>query len=113
MLPGRWVRAEAQVTLEQLAVFLQTTARPGSVMSHETAAELFGFPLPKAPTWAGGAPLQCRGPHAARTSGGLLVAHLPSSDPVISHRGLTMSHPLIAIRDIAAQPGGWRARCRG
>lgn len=104
VLPGWWVRAEADVSLQQLASIVQTRFRPGAVISHETAAELFGFPLPRKLTYAGGAPIRCRGPKdTARTAGALVIAHLASSEPSMTHRGLEISHPLIALQEIAAK----------
>lgn len=102
VFPGWWVRDDARVTLEELIPVFQQRVRPGAVVSHETAAELYGFPLPTSLTWAGGAPIHCRGPRdAARTSGRLVVAHPESAAPAFSHRGVAMSSPLVAIRDIA------------
>lgn len=104
VLPGWWVRAEANVPLQQVAAILQSQVRPGAVITHESAAELFGFPLPRKLTYAAGAPIHCRGPASmSRTAGALVVAHLPSSEPTLKHRVLEISHPLVALQEIATK----------
>ncbi|MGO2023036.1 MAG: hypothetical protein ACTH2N_11760, partial [Brachybacterium tyrofermentans] len=104
VLPGWWVRAEADVSLRQLAAIVQSRLRPGTVISHESAAELFGFPLPRQLTYAGGAPIHCRGPaNMSRTAGTLVIAHLPSREPTLTHRSLVISHPLVALQEIATR----------
>ena len=102
VFPGWWMRADVETSLEQLARVFQSAVRPGAVFSHETAAELVGFPLPRTLTHAFGAPIHCRGPEGApRTSGGLVVVHQPMDEPACVHEGLEISHPLIALREIA------------
>lgn len=104
VFPGRWMRTDAEPDLTVLAMVLQQSLRPGTVISHESAAELHGFPLPGALTRAGGAALHCRGPEgAARTVGGLLVTHPYTDGRSIRHGGITLSHPVVALQEIAAR----------
>lgn len=104
--PGWWMRSDAEPTLSTLAEVFQQSIRPGTVISHETAAEIFGFPLPRAMTREGGAPLHCRGPDGrGRARGGLVVVHRPSAAPTIRLDGITMSHPLVALQELAPRLG--------
>lgn len=114
VFPGWWMRADAQPTLSTLAEVFQHSIRPGAVISHETAAELFGFPLPRAMTRQGGAPLHCRGPEGrGRGSGGLVVVHRPAVAPTIRLDGITMSHPLVALQAGTASRAGRPGRLPG
>lgn len=102
VLPGWWARADADLTLERVARFLVTHVRPGAVLSHQTAAELLGVPLPVPLTCEGGAALHCRGPKGTgATAGALVVVHQPLEQETIRHRGLPLVHPLLALQDIA------------
>jgi hypothetical protein len=102
VFPGWWMRSDAEPTLSTLAEVFQQSIRPGAVISHETAAEIFGFPLPRAMSRGGGAPLHCRGPDGrGHTSGGLVVVHRPVAAPTIRLDGITMSHPLVALQELA------------
>lgn len=102
VFPGSWVRADADLTLETLSRFFLAHMRPGAVLSHQTAAELIGVPLPRALTYDGGSAIHCRGPDlTSPTVGSLVVVHQPLPRRAISHSGLVMSHPLSALQDIA------------
>jgi hypothetical protein len=80
----------------------QREVAPGAVISHETAAELFLIPLPQEFTHDGGAPLHLRvSAGAAARSTQLLTVHVRAEAPVIFHHGLMMSHPVIAVQEIA------------
>lgn len=105
VLPGYFARADALPSLAETARLLQVTVRPGSIISHQTAAELLGFPLPVAMTSEGGAALHCRGPaDAPRTTGKLVVVHGPDgSRPGVSLRGVGVSDPVLVLRDIACK----------
>lgn len=104
VFPSWWARADAVLTLEELSRFFLTHIRPGAVLSHQTAAELIGVPLPRTLTFGGGAAIHCRGPAGlSPTAGALVVVHRPLPQSEISYSGLVMSHPLIALQDLAAK----------
>ncbi|MGP9611921.1 DUF559 domain-containing protein [Brachybacterium sp. AOP42-B2-9] len=104
VLPGWWARSDAELALEGLARFFVTHVRPGAVLSHQTAAEILGVPLPVPLTLVGGSALHCRGPGGTgATAGSLVVVHAALAQREISHKGLPMVHPLLALQDIAAR----------
>ena len=41
------MRSDAEPTVSTLAELFQQSIRPGTVICHETAAEIFGFPCPE------------------------------------------------------------------
>ncbi|MGO1480706.1 MAG: DUF559 domain-containing protein [Brachybacterium sp.] len=104
VFPGWWARADAALTLEPLATFFLRDMRPGAVLSHQTAAELIGIPLPRELTYEGGSAIHCRGPDGTiPTAGSLVVVHQAVPQPEVTSAGLVMSHPLRALQDVAAQ----------
>lgn len=104
VFPGWWARADAGLTLQTLAGFFLEHVRPGAVLSHQTAAELMGLPLPRPLTHALGSAIHCRGPDTAgRTAGALIVAHQSRDQPLVTAGGLVMAHPLFALQDIASR----------
>lgn len=101
-LAGYCTRTDAPAPLARVAGLLQKIVVPGAVISHETAAELFGFPLPTELTHAGGAPLHCTTgdgglPRVRRT----VIVHSASSVERVRFRGLSISPPLEVLRQIA------------
>ena len=101
-IPGYVMRTDAPADLRSIAEVVQRRLRPGAVISHETAAEIFRFPLPKDLTREGGAPIRCRVTAGGkRTAGRLLVVHVRAAAPTIRFHGLTISHPVIALQEIA------------
>lgn len=105
VLPGYFARSDALPSLAETARLLQGTLRPRSIISHQTAAELLGFPLPVEMTSEGGAALHCRGPVGApRTTGKLVVVHgADGSRPAVSLRGVEVSDPVLVLRDLGCQ----------
>lgn len=102
VLPGIFTRADAPADLRSIAIAAQRTICPGAVISHETAAELFGFPLPHELTAAGGARVHCRiAQGTSARSSALLAVHLRAEAPVIRHHGVRMSHPVVALQESA------------
>lgn len=102
VLPGYVTRADAPAGLRAIALVAQRQFIPGAVISRETAAELFGIPLPHDLTHDGGASVHLRvatGAAARRTS--LINVHVQGPAPVIRHHGVTMSHPVVAVQEIA------------
>lgn len=101
-LPGHFTRADAPADLREIALTVQRSVCPGAAISHETAAELFEFPLPQELTAAGGAPVHCRiVDGASARSSPLLTVHVRAQAPVIRYHGVTMSHPVVALQEIA------------
>lgn len=104
VFPGWWARADTELTLAVLGAFFQKHVRPGAVLSHQTAAELVGIPLPRKLTADGGSAIHCRGPFASSpTAGSLVVVHRSLPQLEITYSSVVMSHPLSALQDIAAQ----------
>lgn len=102
VLPGFYTRSDAPADLRAIALTVQNSVCPGAVISHETAAELFEFPLPHELSREGGATVHCRADEgmSARASA-LLTVHVRARAPVIRRHGVTMSHPVIALQEIA------------
>lgn len=102
VLPGFYTRSDAPADLRAIALTVQNSVCPGAVISHETAAELFEFPLPPELSREGGASVHCRAEKgtSARASA-LLTVHIRSGAPVIRRHGVVMSHPVIALQEIA------------
>ena len=104
VLPGYFTRSDAPADLRSIALIAQTVLFPGAVVSHETAAELFLIPLPRDLTHDGGASVHVGAPGgttARRTP--LLTVHVRGESPVIRHHGITMSHPVVAVQEIAGR----------
>lgn len=101
-LPGVYCRADAPASLHEIARVLQQRIVPGSTISHQTAAELLGLPLPRRLTREGGARLHCRvaRPGSAR-SGRLLVVHRGAPALRYRWRGVELSHPLVVLQELS------------
>lgn len=101
-VPGFFMRADAPADLRTIADVVQRDVRPGVVISHGTAAELYGFPLPRELTREGGAPISCRIVGSGKkTSGALLEVYVRAEAPTIRFLGLTVSHPVTTLQEIA------------
>lgn len=101
-VPGFFMRADAPADLRAIAEVVQRYVRPGAVISDVTAAELLDFPLPQPMTRAGGAPIHCRVTgEGTKTSSALLEVHVRAKTRTIRFHGLTLSHPVIALQEIA------------
>ena len=102
VFPGWWARADAELSLEELARFFVTHIRPGAVLSHQTAAEILRVSLPRPLTVTGGSAVHCRGPEGTVASSGSLVGvHQVVEQPQVPYQGLPLVHPLFALQDIA------------
>lgn len=101
MLPGHYTRTDRPASLHEIAWTLQVEVRPGVVISHETAAELYGLPLPRALTWRFGAPVHGSLEVGYPSSGRLLIVHRATRLGKQRHRALIMVPPLVAIQQIA------------
>lgn len=102
VLPGWYTRTDHPAGLRTVALTAQQVLGPDAVVSDETAAELFGMRLPDRMTRRGGAAVHLRspkGPSPRATS--LLVVHRRAVSATIRHQGVTMSHPLVALQEIA------------
>ena len=113
-LPGMCTRADAPAPLPLVARALQHHVRPEATMSHTTALELLGLPVPRKQRWAEGEPLHCRaGPGGHRSVTPRIVMHAPravaDSEPpnpltavaTIHWRGIALRHPLLALQECA------------
>lgn len=101
-LPGFCTRADAPADLFTVARVLQRHVRPGAVISHTTALELLGVPLPRERCWANGEPLHCRATQERyRSRTNRIIAHAPRSSPHLRWRGIDVVHPLVALQDCA------------
>lgn len=99
-LPGFCMRADAPASLASVARVLQTHVRPGAAISHTTALELLGLPLPRSQQWEHGEPLHCRAlqtSHRCVTS--RIIVHGPRPVPLFEYKGITLVHPLVALQD--------------
>lgn len=99
---GYCTRADRPATLLQIARVLQRSVVPGAVISHVTAAEILGFPLPRKHTRAGGALLHCTveagGP---RRAGRTVVVHTVATLERKRYRGLDLPSVLDVLLQIA------------
>lgn len=104
VLPGCYTRADAPASLHEIARVLQVRRMPGATISHESAAELLGLPLPMHLTRAGGALIHCRSGAGGRVRRGRLV-HAHPSDPPLRYRvrGLLVSHPVVVLQELTAR----------
>lgn len=103
-LAGYCTRADKPASLARVAGLVQKVLFPDAVMSHATAAELFGFPLPVELTHAGGSPVHCtvdeEGQRRVRRT---MVVHSAPSPQSIRFRGLKVTPPLTVLQQIAPQ----------
>lgn len=106
VLPGFYTRADAPASLLTTVRLLCTTVEPGAVLSHETAAELMGLPLPRALTRAEGAPLHCSFARAGTRRPSRTVV-VPPRTPSVQYRvgGVRTSHPVVVLQELTAHLG--------
>lgn len=98
---GCFARADAPPTLHERARVLQRSIVAGSIISHSTAARLYGFPLPRTMTTCEEV-LHCRvPPECSARRGRWLSTHPMHPGPTMRWAGLTLSHPLEVLREIA------------
>lgn len=102
VLPAHYSRSDHPADLRAVALAAQRLVGGAAVVSDETAAELFGIRLPRRLTREGGAPIHLRlAEGAAPRSTPLLIVHRRSPARTIRHHAVVMSHPLIALQEIA------------
>lgn len=101
-LPGYCARTDAPVPLIAVAQVLQNEVRPGAVISHTTALELLGLPLPQRCEWSAGEPLHCRASsERQRSVTSRIIVHAPRASAAFRWKGIVLSHPLVALQDSA------------
>ncbi len=101
-LPGMCARADSPVELISAARALQNRVRPGTVISHTTALELLGLPLPRRHRWQHGEPLHSRAASdQGRSRTRRIIVHGPRSAPRFRWKGVELYHLLIALQDCA------------
>lgn len=105
-LPGHYMRADAPAPLELIARTLCDTILPGAVISHQTAAELYGWPVPQRLSYADAGLLHCRLPPADRRSAGRSVhVHRRLVGPESRWARMPVSPPLEVLCDVAGAFG--------
>lgn len=101
-LPGICCRADAPASLHEIARVLQLHVVPGAVISHATAAELYGIPVPVALTRDRQQPLHCTVPSGeGRHRTARLIVHESAQLTAVEHRGLRMTDPVTTLQQIA------------
>ncbi|PMC75073.1 MULTISPECIES: endonuclease domain-containing protein [unclassified Brachybacterium] len=101
-LPGFVTRADAPADLRTTVRALQKYVVPGAPISHVTAAEYLGLPLPAGLTHADGEPLHC----AVERRGGQKATariRLHESHPIVAfdHRGVNLFHPVRVLQQLS------------
>ncbi|MDO5663041.1 MAG: hypothetical protein Q4G40_10125, partial [Brachybacterium sp.] len=104
VLPGCYTRADCPAPLQEIARALQRAIAPQTVISHLTAATLFGLPLPaQVETRAREGPLHGRVPPGTdRRRSAQLDLHRMKPGPTVLHGGLSLSHPVEVCREISS-----------
>lgn len=99
---GYCTRSDAPASLTRVAALVQQIVVPGAVISHVTAAELLGLPLPVELTRAGGAPVHCTAEERRlRRTRRSVVVHSGPAAGSIRLDGLRVAPPLSVVRQIA------------
>lgn len=103
VMPGCYMRADAPAPLAEIARVLQTHVVPRSVISHQTAGELLGLPLPTPLTRAGGSLLHCSLPRAGGPRRSRLVV-IHSAHPHLLARvgAVVTTHPVAVLQELSA-----------
>lgn len=103
VLPRCYAVGEGTAELREVARVAQKIVVPGSVLSHVTAAELLGLPLPDRLTWSSGEPIHCTvEPDRKRASARGLRVHVRPGRRSIPFEGLTIAHPVDILLDLAS-----------
>lgn len=104
ILPGHYTRADAPASLLETVRMLTFAVVPGAVISHETAAELMGLPLPRDLTRAHGAALHCSLARAGtRRRSRTVVFHPCTPAPQFLVRGVRTSHPVVVLQELSGR----------
>lgn len=104
VLPGLYARADCPVDLARLARAAQALRYSGTVVCDATAAELYGFPLPRRLLHEGGEPVHLRtwtGRSPRRSE--QVVVHRRRDVGAVRHRGVVLSPPVVALRETAGR----------
>lgn len=102
-LPGYSMRADAPADLHRIAAVLAEKVLPGAVVSHASAAELLGWPVPLRLAHERTGVLHCRVPREDRRSAGRRVrVHRRAPRTVARFRGVPVSSDLEVLCDLAA-----------
>lgn len=104
VLPGYYMRTDTPAPLLAIAGTLQTGIVPNATVSHATAGELLGIPLPRTFSRQGGALLHCRSsePSWAGRANSCYVVHR-GGEPALRCRiaGVLMSHPVLVLQELS------------
>lgn len=103
MLPGFWTPSSHPVSLPVLSRVLQRSVLPGAVISHRTAAELLGVPLPSELRHATSKQLHCTVPTGSRRRcGPRVVVHMRRQEGTRSCTGVLVSDEVSLLCELAA-----------
>lgn len=102
-VPGFFTPSAAPASLELAARTLQQKAVPGAVISHASAAEMLGLPLPRHLEYATSRTVHCSVPAVRRRrSGHGAIMHTTADDhPASRIRGVRLSAPVTMLRELA------------
>lgn len=101
-VPGFMTPAADPAALHLVARVLQNKALPGAVISHVSAAELVGAPLPSEHEYAQSGIIHCTLPAEARRRTGARVALHARTGPAATRvRGLQLSCPIALLCELA------------
>lgn len=106
VIPGYLTPSIAPAELSLSARLLQREVAPGAVISHCTAAELLGVPLPLHLEYARCKVVHCtmRPPHRRRSGRGAIF-HTRATGATTSVKGVRVSGPLDLLAQLAGQLG--------
>lgn len=101
-VPGFYTPSTAPAVLELAARILQRTAVPGAVLSHASAAELLGLPLPLELEYATSRTVHCSVPlDRRRRSGHGTVMHTRNGGSTLRVHGVKVSAPVVLLGELA------------
>lgn len=102
VIPGFCTPTAEPADLQVIARVLQREAGVGTVISHSTAAEVLGLPLPTAQQFAMLKRLHCTvPPERRRRMGPQVKVHVRRPEATRRRLGLTMSSPVRLLSDLA------------
>lgn len=102
VIPGHLTPAAAPAVLALAARLLQQVSGPAAVISHSSAAELLGVPLPRRLEYASSQEVHCTvPPDRRRRSGRGAVMHSRPPGDVVRVLGVRVSGPLELLTELA------------
>jgi len=105
-VPGFCTPAAAPATLELAARTLQRKVLPGAVISHASAAELLGIPLPREHEYSASKTVHCSLPHDRRRRPGRGIhVHNSTDASTMRLRGIVVSGPVQLLCELAKDLG--------